>query len=154
MRRSSKAVAGGDASAQGPHRGLRTATVRAEAGKAGSSVKWFDIRGLKPGIRVQVSLPRWPSVFVGPCLAGLLLCPPALADVIRCLPPSVPMTDLPALMLQHYRAEIAAEFESYFRVVSDYLACLDAERTRAFDEARGAATTHARLLASQPGVLS
>lgn len=63
------------------------------------------------------------------------------------------MTDLPAPTLQQYRAEIAAEFESYFRVVSDYLACLDAERTRTFDEARSAAATHARLLASQPGVI-
>ena len=37
----------------------------------------------------------------------------AQPEVIRCLPPEVPVTDLPEAVLAEYRAEIAAEFEAY-----------------------------------------
>ena len=55
----------------------------------------------------------------------------AQPEVIRCLPPDVPVTDLPEAVLAEYRAEIAAEFEAYFAAVSTHIACLDTERNRA-----------------------
>lgn len=61
------------------------------------------------------------------------------------------MTDLPAPLLHRYRAEIAAEFEAYFRDLSAYLACLDDERARAFAEAQAAAEAQASLLATSSG---
>ncbi len=66
------------------------------------------------------------------------LAPAAFAQpqVIRCLLPEVPITDLPAAVLTEYRAEIAAEFEAYFVAVSTHIACLDAERDRALAEAQ------------------
>lgn len=38
----------------------------------------------------------------------------AQPEVIWCLPPEAPMTELPEDVLAEYRAEIAAEFEVYF----------------------------------------
>ncbi|WP_162232832.1 hypothetical protein [Cypionkella psychrotolerans] len=60
----------------------------------------------------------------------------AQPEMIRCLPPQVPVTDLPEAVLLEYRAEIGAEFESYFIAISTHIACLDEERTRALTEAR------------------
>lgn len=54
-----------------------------------------------------------------------------------CLPPVPPDTALPVDVLRQYRQELIVEFEEYFRAVTDYIACLDAERAAAFDEARG-----------------
>jgi hypothetical protein len=62
----------------------------------------------------------------------------AQPEVIRCLPPEVPITDLPAAVLSEYRTEIAAEFEAYFTAVSTHIACLDTERSRTLSEARAA----------------
>lgn len=60
------------------------------------------------------------------------------------------MTDLPVGILVEYRAEIAAEFEAYFAALSDHIACLDAERARAMEEARVAATAYADLINTFP----
>ncbi|WP_176518683.1 hypothetical protein [Rhodobacter maris] len=49
-----------------------------------------------------------------------------------------------------YRAEISAEFESYFAQVGPYSACLDAERSRSLDEARLAAKSYAAFLDTTP----
>jgi hypothetical protein len=49
----------------------------------------------------------------------------AQAEVIRCLPPEAPMTELPVDVLAEYRTEIAAEFEAYFSSVTEHIACLD-----------------------------
>ena len=62
----------------------------------------------------------------------------AQPKVIRCLPPEVPVTDLPEAVLAEYRSEIAAEFEAYFAAVSSHIACLDTERNRALSEAHRA----------------
>ncbi len=74
----------------------------------------------------------------------------AQPEVIRCLPPEVPVTSLPAAVLVEYRAEISAEFEAYFTAIRDHFACLDAERTRALVEASVAAGAYATILKIPP----
>lgn len=69
----------------------------------------------------------------------------AQPEVIPCAPPEAPMSELPVEVLAEYRSEIAAEFEAYFSAVTAHIACLDAERARAMDEARGATEAYARL---------
>ena len=74
----------------------------------------------------------------------------AQAAVSLCLPPELPVTALPEAVLAEYRAEISAEFEAYFAEVSDYIACLDAERGRAMTEARDAVNTYSAFLETTP----
>ena len=74
----------------------------------------------------------------------------AQPEVIRCLPPEVPVTDLPEAVLAEYRAEIAAEFEAYFAAVSTHIACLDTERNRALSEAHRATEAYSIFLNSPP----
>ncbi|WP_305248832.1 hypothetical protein [Pseudotabrizicola sp.] len=74
----------------------------------------------------------------------------AQPEVIRCLPPDVPGTDLPEAVLTEYRAEIAAEFETYFAAVSTHIACLDTERNRALSEARVATEAYSAFLNIPP----
>ena len=74
----------------------------------------------------------------------------AQPEVIRCLPPEVPFTDLPKAVLSEYRAEIAAEFEAYFAAVSTHIACLDTERSRALSEARVATEAYSAFLNIPP----
>ena len=62
----------------------------------------------------------------------------------------ISMTALPASVLAEYRAEIAAEFEGYFREVSHYIACLDTERARALEEARIATASYSAFLDIPP----
>lgn len=70
----------------------------------------------------------------------------AQPEVILCLPPEVPVTDLPEAVLTEYRAEIAAEFEAYFAAVSSHIACLDTERSRALSEAHRATESYSTFL--------
>jgi|GEM_PF-1310565 len=70
----------------------------------------------------------------------------AQPEVIRCLAPEVPITDLPEAVLAEYRAEIVAEFEVYFADLSDHIACLDTERSRALSEARAATEAYSAFL--------
>lgn len=74
----------------------------------------------------------------------------AQPEVIRCLPPEVPVTDLPEAVLAEYRAEIGAEFEAYFSAITTHIACLDDERTRALAEVRDAADVYATFLNVPP----
>jgi hypothetical protein len=74
----------------------------------------------------------------------------AQAAPLLCLPPEAPMTALPATVLTEYRAEISSEFEAYFGAVTDYITCLDTERTRALDEARAATEAYSTLLNTFP----
>ena len=70
----------------------------------------------------------------------------AQPEVIRCVPPEVPFTDLPDAVLAEYRTEIAAEFEAYFAAVSIHIACLDTERSRALSEAHSATEAYSTFL--------
>jgi hypothetical protein len=89
-------------------------------------------------------------------LAGIILATfansAALAqpEVIRCLAPEVPITDLPEAVLSEYRAEIAAEFEAYFTAVSTHIACLDTERGRTLSEAHMATEAYSAFLNTHP----
>ena len=74
----------------------------------------------------------------------------AQPEVIRCLPPDVPVTDLPEAVLAEYRSEIAAEFEAYFAAVSTHITCLDTERSRALSDARLATEAYSTFLNIQP----
>jgi hypothetical protein len=74
----------------------------------------------------------------------------AQPEVIRCLAPEVPITALPEAVLSEYRAEIAAEFEAYFADLSDHIACLDTERSRALSEARAATEVYSAFLNIPP----
>ncbi len=74
----------------------------------------------------------------------------AQSEVIPCLPPEAPMTELPVEVLAEYRTEIAAEFEAYFSAISEHVACLDEERARAMDEARAATEAYTRLITTIP----
>ena len=71
-------------------------------------------------------------------------------EVFRCLPPEAPLTDLPDAVLAEYRTEIAAEYEEYFAAISDYVACLDDERSRTLAEARDATEAYSTLLKTIP----
>ena len=74
----------------------------------------------------------------------------AQPEVIRCLAPEVPITDLPDVVMTEYRAEIVAEFEGYFAAVGKHIACLDAERERALGEARAATQAYSGFLSTIP----
>lgn len=74
----------------------------------------------------------------------------AQPELIRCLAPETPITALPQAVLAKYRAEIAAEFEVYFADLSDHIACLDAERSRALSEAHAATKAYAAFLNIPP----
>ena len=74
----------------------------------------------------------------------------AQPEVIRCLPPEAPSTELPVDVLTEYRAEIAAEFEAYFSSITEHIACLDDERARVLDEARAATEAYTRLINTIP----
>jgi len=97
----------------------------------------------------QVSVLR---VTFAAATCALISVVPAAAqpEVIRCLPPEAPMTELPADILAEYRTEIAAEFEAYFSSITDHIACLDEERARVMDEARAATEAYARLINTIP----
>lgn len=91
------------------------------------------------------------SLRAGRAATFLALCTlSAAADPLPCLPPDPPSTALPAAVLTDYRAEISAEFESYFAQVGPYIACLDAERSRSLDEARLATKNYAAFLDTTP----
>lgn len=97
----------------------------------------------------QVGVLRVAFAVATGALIGMV---PAAAqpEVIRCLPPEAPMTELPEDVLAEYRAEIAAEFEAYFSSVTEHIACLDEERARVLDEARAATEAYTRLINTIP----
>ena len=88
-----------------------------------------------------------PTICMAVSVSSAALAQP---EVIRCLAPEVPITDLPEAVLAEYRAEIAAEFEAYFADLSDHIACLDTERSRALSEARAATETYSVFLTIPP----
>ena len=90
---------------------------------------------------------RAVAIFVAVSVSSVAVAQP---EVIRCLPPEVPITDLPEAVLSEYRTEIAAEFEAYFMTVSNHIACLDSERSRALSEAHMAAEAYSTFLNTSP----
>jgi hypothetical protein len=92
-------------------------------------------------------LPLLPAICMAVSVSSAALAQP---EVIRCLAPEVPITDLPEAVLAEYRAEIGAEFEAYFADLSKHIACLDAERSRALSEARAATEAYSTFLNVPP----
>lgn len=88
-----------------------------------------------------------PAFCVGVLVSSTAFAQP---EVIRCLAPEVPITDLPDAVLAEYRSEIAAEFEAYFAAVSIHIACLDSERHRALSEAHTATEAYSTFLNTPP----
>ena len=88
-----------------------------------------------------------PAICVVVSVSSAALAQP---EVIRCLAPEVPITDLPEAVLSEYRSEIATEFEAYFAALSDHIACLDTERSRALSEARLATEAYSAFLYIPP----
>jgi hypothetical protein len=97
----------------------------------------------------QVSVLLVAFAVVACALIGVV---PAAAqpEVILCLPPEAPMTELPVDVLAEYRTEIAEEFEAYFSSITEHIACLDEERVRVLDEARSATEAYTRLINTIP----
>ena len=94
---------------------------------------------------------RWALLLAAFCVVVVVSSTAfAQPEVIRCLAPEVPITDLPEAVLAEYRAEIVAEFEAYFAELSHHIACLDAERSRALSEARVAAEAYSTFLNIPP----
>ena len=83
------------------------------------------------------------AVFMAVSLSSVAVAQP---EMIRCLPPEVPMTDIPEAVLTEYRTEIAAEFEAYFAAVTSHIACLDSERNRTLSEAHIATEAYSTFL--------
>jgi hypothetical protein len=65
-----------------------------------------------------------------------------------CLAPLSPDQGLTSDVMREYRAELRAEFESYFSDVTSYVACIDAERERVLTEAHEASTALSKLLST------
>jgi hypothetical protein len=103
------------------------------------------------GARESRSTNRRARLLSALCIVGFVNSAAfAQPEVIRCLAPEVPITDLPEAVLSEYRAEIAAEFEAYFAAVSTHIACLDTERSRALSEARMATEAYSAFLNFPP----
>lgn len=100
----------------------------------------------------RARVPHRRAVHLAAIIVVMFVSSAALAqpEVIRCLLPDVPVTDLPEAVLAEYRAEIAAEFEAYFAAVSSHIACLDTERNRALSEAHRATEAYSTFLNIQP----
>jgi hypothetical protein len=88
-----------------------------------------------------------PAICVAVAVSSTAFAQP---EVIRCFAPEVPITDLPEAVLAEYRAEIAAEFEAYFAALSNHIACLDTERSRALSEAHAATEAYSAFLNIPP----
>ena len=95
---------------------------------------------------------RWRTRLLSTIFLALLVSAASAAqpEAVRCLAPKVPITNLPAAVLAEYRTEIVAEFETYFAELSDHIACLDRERSRALSEARLAAEDYSAFLKISP----
>ena len=102
-----------------------------------------DLGSARLGVlRVAYAVVACAAISMGPASAQ--------PEVIRCLPPEAPMTELPVDVLAEYRTEIASEFETYFSSVTEHIACLDEERARVLDEARAATEAYTRLINTIP----
>ncbi len=100
---------------------------------------------------VRVGLPtRLASWVSAISLCSLAFAAPDEAEAeglgLTCLPPIPPNAALPVEVQQAYRAELVGEFEAYFRDISSYINCLDAERSAVFEEARRATQAYSELL--------
>ena len=119
--------------------------------KAQETLTVLRVPGAVAGLRESRSKRRRARLLSALCVVGMVNSAAfAQPEVIRCVPPEVPFTDLPDAVLAEYRAEIAAEFEAYFAALSHHIACLDSERSRALSEARVATEAYSAFLNIPP----
>jgi hypothetical protein len=119
--------------------------------KAQEMLADFRIPGAKSSAGLALQMRR-RELNQAAIIVSAFACSAAFAqpEVIRCLPPEVPVTNLPEAVLAEYRKEIAAEFEAYFAAVSSHIACLDSERSRALSEAQTATEAYSTFLNIPP----
>jgi hypothetical protein len=124
---------------------------RAKLKEAQEILRHFPLPGTASWYRKAHQMCRRARLLPGLCMV-VAVNSTAIAqpEVIRCLAPEVPITDLPEAVLAEYRAEISAEFEAYFAALSDHIACLDTERSRALSEARVATEAYSTFLNIPP----
>jgi len=79
---------------------------------------------------------------------GLYAIAATAASAEWCDPPIAPTPTTPELA-KDFREEFKAEFDQYFRDAPQYVACLDRERTRIFDEMEFTVQRYDRFLSDK-----
>ena len=79
-------------------------------------------------------------------LFALLLGSSPVDAAADCIPPERPFLPQSQDDMRAYADLIRSDFETYIADVQDYFRCLDAERARAFHEAREVSEDYARFL--------
>ncbi|MEO1638631.1 MAG: hypothetical protein AAFU41_05230 [Pseudomonadota bacterium] len=87
---------------------------------------------------------HWVSVGAGIVLAGIFASDAAAGT---CLAPSRPFVPSDPGAAREYADLIRQDFELYIREIQSYFLCLEAERARAFEEAREVSDEYGRFLA-------
>ena len=95
------------------------------------------IRGLY-ALRLCVSA-RAHAILLVTCLAGEV-------SAASCLPPPRPFVPSDSEAAQAYVDLIRSDFELYIQDIQSYFRCLEAERARAFEEAREVSEEYGRFL--------
>ena len=83
---------------------------------------------------------------VGLQAAVLLACLPEAGVAGSCLAPPRPFVPSDSQAARDYADLIRGDFEVYIEDIQNYFRCLDAERARAFEEAREVSEEYGRFL--------
>jgi len=83
---------------------------------------------------------------LGHCLFALALCLGEPAGAATCFPPTVPFVPSDPEAQRQFADLIRQDFETYIVDVQEYFRCMDAERARAFEEAREVSEEYGRFL--------
>lgn len=89
---------------------------------------------------VYVAMRQWVSA--GVCLLAVMSSPALGA----CLPPERPYLPADPVDARLYADLIRADVETYITAIQQYFRCLDAERSRAFAEARQVSEDYGRFI--------
>ena len=81
-----------------------------------------------------------------PLLFALLLGSIPVAAAADCLPPERPFLPQSQEDMRAYADLLRSDFEGYIADIQEYFRCLDAERQRAFHEAREVSDDYGRLV--------
>jgi hypothetical protein len=82
----------------------------------------------------------------GPLLFTLLLGSSPVDAATDCIPPERPFLPQSQDDMRAYADLLRSDFESYIADIQEYFRCLDAERQRAFQEAREVSEDYGRLV--------
>ena len=91
---------------------------------------------------------RYPRLtgLVGLQAAVLLACLPEAGVAGSCLAPPRPFVPSDSQSARDFEDLIRGDFEVYIEDIQNYFRCLDAERARAFEEAREVSEEYGRFL--------